>query len=241
VPRRSKISGRYVRPDDSAIFSTRLEELAGPGRPVTTHQSVRLGGDSSGGPILFCAGDATLLERPAVAIVGSREASAEGVARAKRLSRELVKAGVVVVSGLAAGIDTAAHTAAIENGGATVAVLGTPLDRCSPVGNARLQETIYRSHLLVSPFELGARVFPSNFPARNKIMAALTDGTCIIEAGETSGTLHQAAECVRLGRKLFFTKSLVESEGVPNWVKSFLASEEAQVLTQTAQLIAAIS
>lgn len=146
---------------------------------------------------LYCAGDTTILHRQAVAIVGSREASERGVRRAHQMARDLVGAGVVVVSGLAMGIDTEALRIAVGLGGRVAAVIGTPLDRCTPVANARLQEAIYTDHLLVSPFAVGTQVRRANFPERNKVMAALTDGTVIVEAGESSGTLHQAAECAR--------------------------------------------
>jgi len=115
------------------------------------------------------------------------------------------------VSGLAAGIDTAAHTAAIEAGGHTVAVLGTPLDQAYPRENAALQAVIGRDHLLVSQFAENSKVTPKNFPMRNRTMALLCDATVIIEAGPTSGTLHQGWEALRLGRLLFLTEAVVQN------------------------------
>src|SRR5205814_51885 len=109
----------------------------------------------------------------------------------------------VIVSGLARGIDTAALMGAIEKGGRTVAVIGTPLDKAYPAENADLQTEIYSHHLLVTPFRIGEQVFKANFPKRNRVMAAISDATVIIEASDTSGTLHQAAECEKLGRWLF--------------------------------------
>lgn len=188
---------------------------------------------------LYCAGDLTILDRPCVAIVGSRQASADGIARARRLARELANAGLVVVSGLAQGIDTAAHTSAIENGGATVAVIGTPLDKAYPAENSVLQEQIYTDHLLVSPFQLGERTFRSSFPKRNRVMAALSDATVIIEASDTSGTLHQAAECAQLGRWLFIAKSLADSSEL-SWPQKFLKNPKTAVLTSTDDLVRTI-
>ncbi len=101
---------------------------------------------------LFFVGDLALVSRRCVSIIGTREASPHGLARATRLARELVQHGTVIVSGLARGIDTAAHLSAIGNGGRTVAIIGTPLSKASPVENASLQETIWRHHLLISLF-----------------------------------------------------------------------------------------
>jgi DNA processing protein len=178
---------------------------------------------------LYYAGDLSLLKRPCVSVVGTRELSEEGVRRARKLAAMLVQAGVVVVSGLALGVDTEAHTAALAAGGFTVAVLGTPLDRCNPPRNAALQRKIYLEHLAISQFERGSEVFPSNFPQRNRVMAALSDATVIVEASDTSGTLHQAAECVRLARPLFILKSVAEDERL-SWPAKFLRQPNTHVL-----------
>jgi DNA processing protein len=215
------------------VATCTLEQLTGGVRPLDTQQRLRLGDD------LFCAGDAALLHGPAIAVVGSREASNEGLRRAHQLARELVGARVVVVSGLARGIDTEALRTAIELGGRVAAVIGTPLDRCTPVSNARLQEAIYTDHLLVSPFALGSKVHRGNFPERNKAMAALTDATVIVEASESSGTLHQAAECARLGRKLFFPQSLLTERGVA-WPRRFIDSGSGAVFSKAEEVLACI-
>lgn len=173
---------------------------------------------------------------PAVSIVGTREVSDEGRARARRLAKELATAGIVVVSGLARGIDTAAHMGAIEAGGRTIAVIGTPLDKAYPIENADLQKDIYDHHLLVSPFKIGEPVFKGNFPKRNRVMAALSDATVIIEASDTSGTLHQAAECQRLGRWLFIVQSLVENHDL-TWPQKFLAGHKTRVLSSTKSIL----
>jgi DNA processing protein len=156
--------------------------------------------------------------------VGSRKVSDKGAERARTLARRLAERGVVVVSGLAYGVDINAHTAAIESGGKTIAVIGTPVDKAYPAAHADVQEQIYRDHLLVSPFPIGSEVFPSNFPERNKVMAALSDGTCIVEAGDTSGSLHQARECIRLGRWLFIMRNNLEN-GSNSWAQRFVAPE----------------
>jgi DNA processing protein len=155
------------------------------------------------------------------------------------LARELAKAGVVVVSGLAKGVDTEALSAAIEAGGKVVAVIGTPIDRAYPAENKLLQERIYREHLLISQFAPGQQVFPSNFPERNKLMAALSDATAITEAGDTSGTLHQAAECGRLGRWLFIAKSVVD-DPLLQWPKRFMGQPRVDSFSSTEDILTAI-
>ena len=148
-----------------------------------------------------------------VAIVGTRSPSADGVRRARKLVKMLVDEDVTVFSGLASGIDTVAHTRALECGGRTVAVIGTPITATYPRENAELQEQIAHDHLVISQVPIlryarqtfrGNRLF---FPERNATMSALTDATVIVEAGETSGTLIQARAALHQGRKLFILDS----------------------------------
>src|SRR5208282_2255497 len=108
---------------------------------------------------IYFAGKLDLLKAPCVAVVGTRDVSDAGRSRTRRLTREIVEAGINVVSGLAYGVDTVAHTTAIEAGGKTIAVIGTPLNRATPSENAKLQETIYREHLLISQFREGEKTF----------------------------------------------------------------------------------
>jgi len=158
---------------------------------------------------LYCAGKLALLRLgPRVSVVGSRRASAEGLRRAAALSRALVQHQMTVVSGLAEGIDTVAHLSALEAGGNTIAVIGSPLDVSYPKVNEALQARLAREQLVVSQFEPGRPVLPGNFPIRNRTMALLTDATVIVEAGERSGTVHQGWEALRLGRLLFLLESV---------------------------------
>jgi DNA processing protein len=153
---------------------------------------------------LLYAGDRSLLTRGTrVSVVGSRKTTHDGRRRAQALTKALVAHQIIVVSGLAEGIDTAAHTAALEAGGSTIAVLGTPLDQFNPKENRDLQERLMREQLVVSQFAPGSAVTPKNFSIRNRTMALLTDATVIVEPGEKSGTLHQGWEALRLGRLLF--------------------------------------
>ena len=163
-------------------------------------------------PELFLRGDADLLVAgPCVAIVGSRKPSREGIARASRLARMLAERGIIVASGLAEGIDTAAHEAAIAAGGRTIAVLGTPLDDCFPAKNRGLQDRIMREHLAVSQFAAGTSVGRHTFPMRNRTMALVSDATVIVEASDRSGTINQGWEALRLGRSLWLAESLLQN------------------------------
>ena len=189
--------------------------------------------------VIHVAGDTSLFGLPAVSIVGTREVSVEGRIRATRLARELAEAQIVVMSGLAKGVDSAAHQSVIQAGGRTIAVIGTPLEKAYPAENASLQEWIYNEHLLVSPFEMGEATFKSSFPKRNRVMAALSDATVIVEASDTSGTLHQAAECGRLGRWLFIMRSVVEDTAL-SWPTRFLGSPKVKVLNSTKDIVDAI-
>ena len=184
---------------------------------------------------LFLQGDRALLRRVKVSIVGSRRPSEEGVKRAARLARELVGHNVVVVSGLALGIDVAAHRAAIDAGGRTIAVIGTPLDDVHPRAHRELQAEIARRHLVVSQFASGYPVLPRNFPMRNRTMALIVDASVIVEAGEGSGTLSQGWEALRLARPLFIMRSVVETSGL-RWAAE-MVDYGARVLTTPADLL----
>lgn len=182
-------------------------------------------------PALYVVGDLSLLQQgPRISVVGSRNASPDGLKRASSLARALVKHNMVVVSGLADGIDTAAHMAAIEAGGRTIAVLGTPLDQTYPKHNAELQALIAQKHLLVSQFHSGANTQPRSFPMRNRTMALLTDATVIVAASEKSGTLHQGWEALRLGRQLFLMDS-VANDHLLTWPAKMI-HYGAQVLSR---------
>jgi DNA processing protein len=127
----------------------------------------------------------------------------------------------VIVSGLAKGIDAAAHRAALSCYGDTIGVIGTGLDRAYPACNQNLQRIIATEHLLLSLFPLGASVRPGNFPRRNRLMAALADATVIIQAADGSGALYQAAACRRLGRPLFLPRGLANDPAL-SWPADYL-------------------
>ena len=244
VPRGIPSKGsRYAPPPTDIRAAATLDSLVSAIREISPDQQKRLWpepGDHHGNaPRLFLAGDITLLRHPCVAIVGTRQVSNDGAARARRLARDLVGSGVVVMSGLAKGVDTEALTAAMEQAGRVIAVIGTPLEKAYPPENKHLQETIYRQHLLISPFKDGTIVHKSFFPHRNKVMAALSDATVIIEASDTSGTLHQAAECTRLGRWLFVAKSVLDDPKL-TWPRSFEKYPRMRPLSTTEDLLSVL-
>ncbi len=161
------------------------------------------------------------LPGPRVAIVGSRKASARGIETASDLASFLGSKSIVIVSGLAEGIDTAAHESAIEHGGSTVAVIGTPLNRSYPAKNAELQEAIMAEHWLISEFQQGSPTRPRNFVMRDKTMALISDASIIVEAGESSGALYEGWETLRLGRPLYIWKDIFENAPL-KWPKKML-------------------
>jgi len=177
--------------------------------------------------LLYFQGWWDLAESPSVAVVGTREPSDEGRARARKLVKRLVQDNFTVVSGLAKGIDTEVHRTTIEVGGRTIAVIGTPLNLRYPKENSQLQEQLAEKHLVISqvpvvryqqtPNPTANRFF---FVERNITMAALTQATVIIEAGETSGTLVQARHALKQGRKLFILDSNFQNPAL-SWPAKF--------------------
>lgn len=177
--------------------------------------------------LLYYRGSWELAFTTSVAIVGTRSPTAEGVKRAERLARMLAGAGYTITSGLATGIDTAAHRTALACNAPTIAVIGTHIGQVYPRENADLQKEIATNHLLISQVPIlrseqqdyrANRLF---FPERNKTMSALSAATVIVEAGETSGTLTQARAALHQGRKLFILDNLFQRPDL-TWPKTFL-------------------
>jgi DNA processing protein len=184
--------------------------------------------------LLYFQGRWELIATRSVAVVGTRKPTADGLSRVRQLVKRLVQDKFTIVSGLAEGVDTEAHTAALAAKGETIAVIGTPLNHVYPKSNAGLQEQIARDHLLISQVPLEryeAQNFRVNrffFPERNKTMSALTEATIIVEAGETSGTLVQAREALKQKRKLFILNSCFERPDL-TWPKRFEAEGAIRV------------
>jgi len=152
---------------------------------------------------LFAAGDPAVLLAPQIAIVGARSATAQGLANARDFARTLSRAGLTVTSGMADGIDGAAHTAALDAGGQTVAVVGTGPDVVYPRKHRDLAARIVQQGAIVSEFPPGTEARPDHFPRRNRLIAGLSLGTLVVEAGLQSGSLITARLAVEAGREVF--------------------------------------
>jgi DNA processing protein len=163
--------------------------------------------------VLHVRGDVSLLLRTGIAVVGSRRATPYGINAAAQLASQLAVAGLVVVSGLARGIDAAAHQAALDARGPTVAVLGTGIDVVYPRGNARLFRRIENEGLIVSEFPPGTPPRPENFPIRNRVISGLSRGTVIVEATRRSGSLITARMAAEQGRDVFAVPGSIFSAG----------------------------
>jgi len=161
--------------------------------------------------VLYAHGRADLLQRPALAIVGSRNASAQGESNAEHFGRALSDAGLTIVSGLALGIDAAAHRGGLAGAGSTIAVLGTGVDGVYPSRNAELAAEIARRGLLVSEFALGTPAIAHNFPRRNRLISGLARGCLIVEAAIASGSLITARCAADQGRDVFAIPGSIHS------------------------------
>jgi DNA processing protein len=180
---------------------------------------------------LYVRGDLQILDESAVAIVGARSCSPYGSQVARSLARELAAAGLVVVSGLARGIDGEAHRGTLEAGGRTVAVLGCGIDRDYPRSHAELALRIREQGAVVSEYPPGVEPAPWRFPARNRIIAGLCVATVVVEARERSGALITADFALELGREVF---------AVPGEITSALSAGTNDLLRQgAAPLLAA--
>lgn len=154
-------------------------------------------------PLLYIKGDPAALARPALAIVGARDATAQGKADAEAFARSFSQAGQTVVSGLARGVDAAAHEGGLAGEGGTVAVIGTGADRVYPARHFDLAHRIAEHGAIVSEFPLGMQGFKDNFPRRNRLIAALARGVLVVEAAARSGSLITARLAADLGREVF--------------------------------------
>jgi DNA processing protein len=161
---------------------------------------------------LFAIGRSSALTKPRVAIVGTRNSTAYGERATRTLTRALVRAGVSIISGMARGIDGAAHRTALEEGGNTVAVLGTGIDVPYPVGHRQLHRSIAEHGLVLSENPPGATAHQGAFPKRNRIIAALAPVTIVVEAGFKSGALNTASQALELDRVVAAVPGPIDSE-----------------------------
>jgi len=186
-------------------------------------------------PALYALGDPALLQRPSVAVVGTRKASGYGLAVAEDLARALGEAGLTVISGLAKGIDSAAHTGAVGTRGGTVAVLGCGVDRCYPASGRSLYRRIRQNDLLVAERPPGSEPLKWHFPARNRIIAALGQALVLVEAGERSGATITVDMAIDLGREVYCVPGSIfspSSRGPHRLIK-----EGARLLESAAEIL----
>ena len=162
-------------------------------------------------PVLFLRGNAGLLHTPSAAIVGSRHATPQAMRIAKDFGRALSEKGIPVVSGMASGIDTAAHQGALQADGGTIAVWGTGIDRIYPPSNKNLAYEIAERGLIVSEFPLDTRPFAGNFPRRNRLIAALSQLTLVVEAALESGSLITAKLAAEMGREVMAVPGSIDN------------------------------
>ena len=176
--------------------------------------------------LFYYKGDLGILETRCISIVGARKASSSGISNAKKLAKELSAQEITIVSGLAQGIDTAAHQSVIENNGLTIGVIGTPINKYYPPENKHLQDKIAKDFLLISqvpfyryenePFKHRSY----HFPRRNMTMASISEATVIVEASDTSGSLVQARECLKQNKKLFIMDSCFNNPEI-SWPRTY--------------------
>ncbi len=183
-------------------------------------------------PFLFMAGELEPGDARSVAVIGSRRASSDGVHAAEMIAAQLAAGGYTVVSGLAAGIDTAAHRATLQAGGRTVAVIGTGLRHSYPPANARLQFQIAADCAVVSQFWPEAPPSRRSFPMRNAVMSGITLGTVIVEASQTSGARIQARLALSQGRPVFLWRPLL-SQG---WARELASRPGTHVVDTAGQI-----
>lgn len=162
---------------------------------------------------LYVRGTLEKTDRHAIALVGTRHASHYGLTVADRLAYQLGKVGFTVISGLARGIDTAAHRGALKAGGRTIAVLGGALDRLYPPENEKLAEEIVRHGAVISEYPLGCEPNRTTFPYRNRVISGLAMGVVVVEAGATSGALHTVDQALEQGRTVFAVPGRVDNPG----------------------------
>lgn len=162
-------------------------------------------------PILYAKGNISLLKKPQIAIVGSRNPTPSACRLAHQFAFKLSKAGMVICSGLALGIDAASHQGALANNGATIAVMGTGLERIYPARHYDLAHKIADKGLLLSEFSLSTAAIKSNFPRRNQIISGLSLGTLVVEAAIKSGSLITARQAINQGREVFAIPGSIEN------------------------------
>ena len=189
-------------------------------------------------PFLFVRGELREADLRSVAVVGTRQASEDGLRRARRMSGLLTERQVTVVSGLARGVDTAAHTAALDTGGRTIAVVGTGILRCYPAENRALADRIAENGAVVSQFWPEANGATYTFPRRNVTMSGIAQGTVVIEAASTSGAKMQARLALEHGKRVFLLRSLTEAQP---WALEYVKTRGALMVEDVDDVVKSLS
>jgi DNA processing protein len=179
-------------------------------------------------PLLYVKGNCSLLNRFALAVVGSRNATAQGIANAQEFARSLSDAGITIVSGLALGVDAAAHHGGLAGAASSIAVVGTGLDIVYPARNRALAHALAERGALISEFPLGTPALASNFPRRNRVISGISRGCLVVEAALQSGSLITARLANEQGREVF---------ALPGSIHSPLAKGCHRLIKQGAKLV----
>jgi len=215
--RKAEAAGAEIIPFQDPRYPQRLKEIYDP--PV----------------VLYARGDTELLEAPSVAVVGSRRPTPYGAGAAQKLSRELSNLGVAVISGMARGVDTAAHRGALEGRTGTIAVLGCGADVVYPKENGKLAEQIIERGVIVSEFPLGTTAFPQNFPIRNRVISGLSLGVMVVEGAQYSGSLITARLALDQGREVFAVPGNIVSK--LSWGPNLLIKQGATLVQEANDVI----
>jgi DNA processing protein len=228
----AELAERLASHDAGAAVDTALAWAAAPGNRILTladadyPQALLTTPDPP--VLLYVKGDAAFLNRPAIAIVGSRNATRQGEANAEAFAAALSAAGLTVASGLALGIDAAAHRGGLRGAASTIAFIGTGADRIYPARNAALTREIAERGCVVSEFPLGTAALPGNFPRRNRLIAGIGLGCLVVEAAEQSGSLITARLAAEAGREVF---------AIPGSIHAPLAKGCHRLIRQGAKLV----
>jgi DNA processing protein len=190
-------------------------------------------------PLLYVRGRVDLLGSLMLAIVGTRRPTAYGIAAATRLSQDLATAGLTIVSGMARGIDSAAHRAALDRQGDTVAVFGCGVDELYPVENRKLAKEIGDKGLIISEFPMGTPPYPQNFPVRNRIVSGMCVGVLVVEGGEYSGSAITAKLAAEHNREIFAVPGNITSK--MSWGPNLLIKQGAKLVQEWNDVVTELS
>lgn len=190
-------------------------------------------------PLLYARGRVELLQTLMLGVVGTRRPTPYGVAAATRLSQDLATAGLTIVSGMARGIDTAAHRAALDAHGETIAVFGCGVDELYPAENRKLAKEIAEKGLIISEFPLGTPPYPQNFPVRNRIVSGMSVGVLVVEGGEYSGSAITAKLAAEFNREIFAVPGNITSK--MSWGPNLLIKQGAKLVQEWQDVVGELS